>query len=194
MDDLFITLDPILDANIMEMADWCASVPKSPEDAPVDVSIRWKHHVSEMKLDSANLFFVLMIDQDQEGKLKLPLDGTGVTREAFGRIPGEKSPIDYLCEFLIPNEGNEKLKILLEALANRFDGHACLAGTGGIIIRGALSMQETKELRERLISRNWRINQNETIDGAVSEIIRLLLLLLRKAESRVCGVMLREHR
>jgi hypothetical protein len=69
-----------------------------------------------------------------------------------------------------------------------------LAGTGGIIIRGALSMQETKELRERLISRNWRINQNETIDGAVSEIIRLLLLLLRKAESRVCGVMLREHR
>ena len=111
MDDLFITLDPILDANIMEMADWCASAPKSPEDAPVDVSIRWKHHVSEMKLDSANLFFVLMIDQDQEGKLKLPLDGTGVTREAFGRIPGEKSPIDYLCEFLIHGRPNYTIVI-----------------------------------------------------------------------------------
>ena len=194
MDELFITLDPILDVNIMKMADWCASTPQSFQDAPVDVSTRWELHVNEMKLDPANLFFVLMIDQDKDGKLKSPLDGTGVTREAFGRIPGEKSPIDYLCEFLIPNNGNERLKILLDALANRFEGHACLRGTGGIIIRGAISMQETKELRDRLISRNWRINQNETIDGAVSEIIRLLLLLLRRADSRACGVMLREHR
>tara|TARA_B100001996_G_C18668619_1_gene595817 strand:- start:1899 stop:2483 length:585 start_codon:yes stop_codon:yes gene_type:complete len=194
MDDLFITLDPILDVDPMLMAEWCASAPQTPEGAPTDVSVRWEHHVKDNTLDPANLFFVLMIDQDSQGKLKGALDTTGVTREAFGRIPGEKSPIEYLCEFLIANEGNERLKNLLHALANRFEEHACQKGKGGIIIRGAISEEETRELKDRLISRDWKIDQNETIDGGVAEIIRLLLLLLKKAEARRCGVMLREHR
>lgn len=194
MDDLFITLDPILDADPMLMADWCASSPETPQESPVDVSARWEHHVKDNTLDPANLFFVLMIDQDNQGKLKGALDPTGVTREAFGRIPGEKSPIEYLCEFLIVNDGNERLMDLLQALANRFDGHACKEGKGGVIIRGAISNEETKELNDRLISKDWKIDQNETIDGGVAEIIRLLLLLLKKAEARTCGVMLREHR
>ena len=33
MNELFVTLDPILDIDPMSMADWCASSPKSPENA-----------------------------------------------------------------------------------------------------------------------------------------------------------------
>mgnify|MGYP001182957112 CR=1 FL=1 len=194
MNQLFITLDPILDADPMPMADWCASSPKSSDNAPIDISGRWGHHVSNLNIDAANLFFVLMIDQDQEGKLRKPLDGTGVNREAFGRIPGEKSPIDYLCEFIIPNDGNERLMFLLNALSNRFEGHPCRNGKGGIIIRGAISGKETSELKDNLMSKNWKIDQKEILDGGVAEMVRLLLLLLRKAQSRNCGVMLREHR
>ena len=109
----FITLDPILDVNPMLMADWCASMPKSPNNAPIDITSRWEHHVKDREIDPANLFFVLMIDQDSEGKLRRPLDDTGVNREAFGRIPGEFSPIEYICEFIIPNFGNERLTFLL---------------------------------------------------------------------------------
>ena len=47
MNKIFITLDPILDVNPMAMAEWCASMPKSPENAPVDISMRWKHHVND---------------------------------------------------------------------------------------------------------------------------------------------------
>lgn len=194
MNNIFITLDPILDVNPMLMADWCASKPKSPENAPINISTRWSHHVNEAEIDPANLFFVLMIDQDSEGKLRRPLDDTGVNREAFGRIPGEYSPIQYIREFIIPNRGNNRLMFLLNSLSNRFENHPCEMGKGGTIIRGAISGQETVELKENLLSKEWKIDQKEPIDGGVAEIIRLLLLLLRKAESRKCGVMLREHR
>ncbi|MEC7143305.1 MAG: hypothetical protein VXW30_06965 [Candidatus Thermoplasmatota archaeon] len=194
MDNIFITLDPILDVNPMLMAEWCASEPKSPENAPFDISTRWDHHVSNAEIDPANLFFVLMIDQDSEGKLRRPLDDTGVNREAFGRIPGEYSPIQYICEFIIPNKDNDRLIFLLNSLSNRFENHPCEMGKGGTIIRGAISGEETVELKENLLSKEWKIDQREPIDGGVAEIIRLLLLLLRKAESRKCGVMLREHR
>ena len=135
-----------------------------------------------------------MIDQDSEGKLRRPLDDTGVNREAFGRIPGEFSPIEYICEFIIPNFGNERLTFLLNLLSKRFENHACELGKGGTIIRGAISGEETIELKNNLLSKEWKIDQKEPIDGGVAEIIRLLLLLLRKAESRKCGVMLREHK
>ena len=176
------------------MADWCASMPKSPKNAPVDISSRWEYHVKGREIDSANLFFVLMIDQDSEGKLRRPLDDTGVNREAFGRIPGEFSPIEYICEFIIPNIGNNKVTFLLNLLSKRFENHPCEIGRGGTIIRGAISGEETIELKNNLLSKEWKIDQKEPIDGGVAEIIRLLLLLLRKAESRKCGVMLREHR
>tara|TARA_B100000214_G_scaffold138234_1_gene98608 strand:+ start:16 stop:600 length:585 start_codon:yes stop_codon:yes gene_type:complete len=194
MNELFVTLDPILDIDPMSMADWCASSPKSPENAPLDISTQWNHHVNNQNIDPANLFFVLMIDQDSQGKLRNPLDGTGVNREAFGRIPGEYTAIEYLCENIIPNDENSRIMFLLNALSNRFDNHACKNGKGGIIIRGAISGKEVIELKENLMSKNWKINQSESIDGGVGEIVRLLILLLRKAESRSCGVMLREHR
>ena len=194
MNNIFITLDPILDVNPMLMAEWCASKPKSPENAPIDITSRWRHHVSEAEIDPANLFFVLMIDQDSEGKLRRPLDDIGVNREAFGRIPGEYSPIQYICEFIIPNKGNDRLILLLNSLSNRFENHPCEMGKGGTIIRGAISGTEAIELKENLLSKEWKIDQKEPIDGGVAEITRLLLLLLRKAESRKCGVMLREHR
>ena len=194
MNDIFITLDPILDVDPMLMAEWCASKPKSPENAPIDITTRWRHHVTEAEIDPANLFFVLMIDQDAEGKLRRPLDDKGVNREAFGRIPGEYSPIQYICEFIIPNKGNDRLILLLNSLSNRFENHPCEMGKGGTIIRGAISGTEAIELKENLLSKEWKIDQKEPIDGGVAEIIRLLLLLLRKAESRKCGVMLREHR
>ena len=55
MNKIFVTLDPILDVNPMSMAEWCASMPKSPENAPVDISTRWAHHVNDREIDPANL-------------------------------------------------------------------------------------------------------------------------------------------
>ena len=39
MNKMFITLDPILDLDPMLMAEWCATIPKSPENAPVDICL-----------------------------------------------------------------------------------------------------------------------------------------------------------
>ena len=68
MSAVFVTLDPILDVNPLEFADWCATEPTEPSTAPVDIDARWSHHVRESSLDSSNLLFVLLIDQDENGQ------------------------------------------------------------------------------------------------------------------------------
>ena len=74
MSTAFVTLDPILDVNPLEFADWCATEPTEPSTAPVDIDARWSHHVRESTLDPSNLLFVLLIDQDENGHIRPPLD------------------------------------------------------------------------------------------------------------------------
>jgi hypothetical protein len=42
-------------------------------------------------------------------------------------------------------------------------------------------------------SGKWSINSNETIDGGVRDSLRHLLTLLKAAERRKCGIMMRKH-
>ena len=193
MTTVFVTLDPILDVNPLEFADWCASEPTEPSLAPTPIDARWSHHVGDVSLDAANLLFVLLIDQDEDGRLRPPLDEKRVSREAFGRMPNEETSLEYMIQNVLPNEENTRVTDLLFALNHRFDEHPCNTGNGGMILRGALSADEVVELRTSLQEGNWRIHKDETFDGAVTDLVRLLILHLRAAERRGTGILLREH-
>ena len=194
MSAVFVTLDPILDVEPLEFADWCASEPTEPSLAPAPIEHRWAHHVSKSVLDSANLLFVLLIDQDDTGRLRPPLDETRISREAFGRMPNEDTSFEYMVQNVLPTEGNQRVTELLFALNHRFDEHPCNTGAGGMILRGALSAAEVIELRTSLQGGGWRIHKDEPFDGAVTDLVRLLVLHLRAAERRGTGILLREHR
>ena len=58
----------------------------------------------------------------------------------------------------------------------------------------ALSAEEVVELRTTLQEGSWRIHKDEIYDGAVSDLVRLLIFHLRAAERRGTGILLREHR
>ena len=193
MTTVFVTLDPILDVNPLEFADWCASEPAEPSLAPTPIDDRWSHHVGDVPLDAANLLFVLLIDQDDDGRLRPPLDEKRVSREAFGRMPNEETSLEYMIQNVLPTEDNTRVTDLLFALNHRFDEHPCNTGTGGMILRGALSADEVVELRTSLQEGNWRIHKDETFDGAVTDLVRLLILHLRAADRRGTGILLREH-
>ena len=194
MSAVFVTLDPILNVNPLEFADWCATKPTEPSKAPTPIDARWSHHVSGSSLDAANLLFVLLIDQDEDGRLRPPLDEKRVSREAFGRMPNNETSLDYMIQNVLPTEDNSRVTDLLFALNHRFDNHACSTGTGGMILRGALSAEEGVELRITLQEGSWRIHKDEIYDGAVSDLVRLLIFHLRAAERRGTGILLREHR
>ena len=194
MSTAFVTLDPILDVNPLEFANWCATKPSEPSTAPADIDARWSHHVRESPLDSSNLLFVLLIDQDENGRIRPPLDEKRISREAFGRMPNNETSLEYMIQNVLPTEDNTRVTDLLFALNHRFDDHPCNTGTGGMILRGALSAAEVVELRTCLQEGNWRINKDETYDGAVTDLVRLLIFHLRAAERRGTGILLREHR
>ncbi len=190
----FVTLDPILDVNPLEFANWCAAEPTEPKSAPTEIDTRWSYHVGGSILDPANLLFVLLIDQDEDGRLRPPLDEKRISREAFGRMPNEETSLEYLIQNVLPTEDTTRVTDLLFALNHLFDGHPCNTGAGGMILRGALSAAEVVELRTCLQEGNWRINKDETFDGAVTDLVRLLIFHLRAAERRGTGILLREHR
>ena len=191
---VFVTLDPILDVDPLKFADWCASEPTEPSLAPTSIERRWAHHVGKSTLDAANLLFVLLIDQDDTGRLRPPLDETRISREAFGRMPNDETSLEYMIQNVLPTEDNLRVTELLFALNHRFDDHPCNTGTGGMILRGALSATEVVDLRTSLQGGGWRIHKDEPFDGAVTDLVRLLVLHLRAAERRGTGILLREHR
>lgn len=151
---------------------------------------------SSMKWDDANLFFVSCIDTTENNRSK-PLEA-GISKERFGRFPyGDGSPLTYLRDWIRESRREpEKLEVmseLMEKLATCMSGTSMERGTGRLDMRGWLTLEEVTTLRKTLASKCWTPSAEEPLDGGCQDAAKHLLALLRAAEKRRCGVLLRVH-
>ena len=151
---------------------------------------------SSIKWDDANIFFLSCVDLSPIGQ-PLPLEA-GISKERFGRFPfGNGSPLTYLREWIRDSKRNpESLEILselLEKLDSRMSGTSMERGIGRLDLRGWLTLNETIELRKALTSKCWMPAASEPLDGGCQDAAKHLLALLRAAEKRRCGILLRVH-
>ena len=60
-------------------------------------------------------------------------------------------------------------------------------------LHGWLTAQDVSNLRSYLEKSIWKVDKNEPLDGGVLEIVRHLLIVLKSAEKRGLGIMMRRH-
>ena len=156
--------------------------------------------------DDATVLFTACIELASDGKPLVIADG--VLREKIGRFPwGDGSLISYMHEFIRPNnqlqkqkaiDGYETIVNLLEVLSQRC-GPAQLGhdryqkGTAGMDIKGYLDNLQVRDLRLALSGRSWSVTAEEVIDGGMRDVSKNLIAILRAAERRSVGVILRTH-
>jgi hypothetical protein len=162
---------------------------------------------STIPWDEAVLFFTCTLILSKDGS---PLQlGDQKTRERFGRFPHPGgSTMQYILANICPAEHKNRSKqeheiyaeltSLLEQLAHRctdsFVGHENFTkGSGGLHISGFLNDTEVQTLRLYLASRVWSVSKDEPIDGGLADAIRHLSAILKAAERRGAGVILRYH-
>jgi hypothetical protein len=156
------------------------------DDISSRAAIRW---------DDATLLFTACADLGHRGEgTKLQ---AGVSPERFGRFPyGDGSPLSYLVEWMRPSDldGDSLQTILthLESLQHRVP-ESMKNGISGLEIRGWLDGEEIKQLRMAMTSRLWVPAADEPLDGGCHDAAKHLLALLRAAEKRRVGVLLRAH-
>jgi len=125
--------------------------------------------------------------------------GSSLSMERLGRFPSEDgNAIGYLLDF-VSTEGDSDLLILLGKMARGFadsiggkiDDENEIDETG---VLGWLENEEAVRLRIEIESGRWSVKSGETFDGGVQDAFRHLLVFLRSAGRRKCGIMMRSHR
>ena len=149
-----------------------------------------------MNWDDANLFFISCIDVTSNGRPS-PLFA-GISKDRFGRFPyGDGSALSYLQEWIRVSKSAsdefEEISELLEMLGARMGGTSMESGIGKLKMRGWLTNEETTSLRKFLTTRCWTAAAEEPLDGGCQDAAKHLSALLRAAEKRKCGVLLRIH-
>ena len=66
-------------------------------------------------------------------------------------------------------------------------------GFGGLSLHGWLTTDEVTILRLYLQKSPWKVSKNETFDGGVRDVVRHLLIMLKTAEKRGMGILMRSH-
>ena len=155
--------------------------------------------------DNVMILFTGSVHVNEYGK---PMSfGDGITKERFGRFPwGDGSVISYLKQFMKSNVRNDsednpnftEIMSLLSKLnsfntINNYDFPKYVNGNGGLNILGFLTFEEVISLRRLLSGRNWSVSSEEPLDGGVRDGVKHLSSLLKAAERRDSGVMLRSH-
>ena len=200
----FLTIDPMishrLDAvfSTIQNGNWTELI-----ENDVDLRIRLvsqgvsnPEDKSTITWDDANLFFLSCLDLTKSGQPN-PLEA-GVSKERFGRFPyGDGSPLSYLRNWIRESrrdpQGLEELYELLEKLGTRMNGTSMEKGIGRLDMRGWLNFGDTTKLRKLLTSKCWTPAADEPLDGGCQDAAKHLIALLRAAEKRKCGVLLRVH-
>ncbi|MAS57993.1 MAG: hypothetical protein CMA37_05240 [Euryarchaeota archaeon] len=200
----FLTIDPMVSSRLAPVhkaltgGDWAKVVQEDEElesrlksqgvETPTERdSISW---------DDANLFFLSCVKLSQIGQ-PMPLEA-GISKERFGRFPfGDGSPMTYLRDWIRDSRRDtktlEELSELLEKLATGLSGTSIEKGVGRLEMRGWLSYSETTKLRKCLTSKCWMPAADEPLDGGCHDAAKHLVALLRAAEKRDCGIVLRVH-
>ena len=161
---------------------------------------------SEIDWDDSTLLFTSTIELSKDGR-PLPL-GEFLTRERFGRFPwNDGSLLGYFLTYIRPNRALTEndggdiydtiVSLLTKLTSNCSDqhlGHSDFEeGFGGLSIKGFLTSEEVKLLRRNLSSRMWTASYDEPLDGGVADAAKHFMTLLKAAERRNVGVMLRIH-
>jgi hypothetical protein len=200
----FLTIDPVVSNrlepvyNALNGGDWKSMLENDDEllirlvsqgvPDPTDrTSIDW---------DDANLFFLSCIDVTKNGRPS-HLEA-GISKEKFGRFPhGDGSSLTYLRDWIRDSHKDvarmEEMSELLEKLGSRMCGTSMEEGVGRLNIRGWLTNEETTILRKAIMSLCWTPAAEEPLDGGCQDAAKHLLAMLRAAEKRRCGVLLRIH-
>ena len=126
------------------------------------------------------------------------MDG-GHSRERLGRFPSnDGNAIEYLIEYTVERKEETVLHALLGKLGRGLTGLGSgktgfSEGTGGIELLGWLEVSDVLDLRKEIERGGWSVKSDEPLDGGVQDALRHLLVFLRSASKRKCGILMRRH-
>ena len=149
-------------------------------------------------IDRATSLFLSVLDWQNGGGAPISLDG-GHSRERLGRFPSnEGNAIEYLIEFTVENKESSGLHPLLEKLGSGLSEQSIeqagfSKGNGGIELLGWLDSDDVMMLRREIERGGWSVRSDEPLDGGVQDAFRHLLVFLRSASKRKCGILMRRH-
>lgn len=151
------------------------------------------------------LFTTCVVLAPDQGTIPI---GEAMTRERFGRFPhGNGSALEYFLEYIRPhraitdNDGQslfddlcKGIKHLTSRCGEAVQGHHGFSqGFGGLQLLGFLTATEVTQLRQCLASQAWTVAFDEPLDGGVADVANHLSSLLKAAERRRVGLVLRAH-
>lgn len=61
------------------------------------------------------------------------------------------------------------------------------------MLHGWLEAEEVSKMRSYLEKSLWKVDKNEPLDGGVREIVRHFLIVIKSAEKRNLGILMRRH-
>ncbi len=149
-------------------------------------------------IDRATSLFISVLDWQDGGEAPRSLDG-GHSRERLGRFPSnDGNAIEYLIEYTIESKGETALHSLLGKLGGGLKeggiGQSGFGvGSGGIELLGWLDVSDVIGLRKEIERGGWSVKSDEPLDGGVQDAFRHLLVFLRSASKRKCGILMRRH-
>ncbi|MDP6889279.1 MAG: hypothetical protein QF454_04540 [Candidatus Thalassarchaeaceae archaeon] len=208
----FHTFDPLQGMSIVALVEQLEEIRSGGDDqlaklSNKDLDLETKLQAEGVSLsdgrkgiswDDATLLFVAGRAIETDGGPAEPLE-RGISMERLGRFPTSNgNAIGYLREFLIPeNDGDPGVQLLTQldaGLRHEVRGHDELSiGFGGLILHGWLTSDEVPQLRNYLEKSIWKVAKSEPLDGGVREIVRHLLIILKSAEKRNMGILMRAH-
>ena len=148
-------------------------------------------------LDKATLLFISVLDWQDDWSVPRSLDG-GHSRERLGRFPHDDgNAIEYLLRYTKEGEGSDLhrlLKKLCRGLNEDLFGHSGFnEGPAGIEMLGWLDGEDVSKIRREIEKGAWSVKSDEPLDGGVQDAFRHLLVFLRAAVKRKCGILMRRH-
>jgi hypothetical protein len=152
----------------------------------------------ESPYDHSTMLFLTAIDWKEGGGTPEPLDN-GIARDRIGRFPSDTgNAIEYILEFTKEKEGEIFFHELLIKLTNglspeNLGEEGFDRGFAGMELLGWINHEEVGQLLRSMQSGKWIIKSKETIDGGVRDSLRHLQTLLKAANRRKCGILMRRH-
>ena len=148
--------------------------------------------------DRATTLFVSILDWQENGSAPIPLDRDNV-KERIGRFPtSDGNSIKYLLDNTSDEDHESKLhelliKLMKGLLPENLGYKEYDKGVAGLELMGWINSDEVSELKNTIQKGRWIVSAKEPYDGGVQEIFRNLVKLLKSAERRNCGILMRKH-
>jgi len=166
--------------------------------SPNSIDIQSLKDGIEPKMDPATLLYLAIIELDSSGARTEGID-SGPGKEKLGRFPySDGNIVAYLLRYTRQKGDMSTLHELLYKLSDGLSednlGESGFRdGFGGLTLLGWLTRKEVSELQRAIRSGRWEILSEEPLDGGVDYAFRLLLAMLRAAQRRRCGILMRRH-